>query len=71
MDVESQRVWDYGADGYVHRLMQNQEDGKLVEIPSPMPPPIRGPGMGIGRTGVSGNSGEYTGAGTGAFGADG
>lgn len=71
MDVGSQRVWDYGADGYVHRLMQNQEDGKLVEIPSPMPPPIRGPGMGIGRTGVSGNSGEYTGAGTGAFGADG
>ncbi|KAF5096934.1 hypothetical protein D0Z00_002594 [Geotrichum galactomycetum] len=71
MDVESQRVWDYGADGYVHRLMQNQEDGKLVEIPSPMPPPIRGPGTTIYNPRIPGNSGEYTGAGTGAFGTGG
>lgn len=34
MDVESQRVWDYASDGYVHRLLQNQVDGKLVELPS-------------------------------------
>ncbi|KAK9488976.1 BRCA1-associated protein 2-domain-containing protein [Lipomyces starkeyi] len=34
MDLESQRVWDYASDGYVHRLVQNQSDGKLVELPS-------------------------------------
>ncbi|KAK7202899.1 hypothetical protein BZA70DRAFT_284263 [Myxozyma melibiosi] len=34
MDIESQRVWDYAADQYVHRLVQNQADGKLVELPS-------------------------------------
>ncbi|KAI9839722.1 MAG: hypothetical protein M1838_004276 [Thelocarpon superellum] len=35
MDVDSQRVWDYAGDGYVHRLIQNKADGKLVELPSP------------------------------------
>ena len=34
MDVDTQRVWDYGGDGYVHRLIQNKSDGKLVELPS-------------------------------------
>ncbi|KAK9452622.1 BRCA1-associated protein 2-domain-containing protein [Dipodascopsis uninucleata] len=34
MDMESQRVWDYAGDGYVHRLIQNEADGKLVELPS-------------------------------------
>lgn len=34
MDMESQRVWDYLSDSYVHRLLQNQADGKLVEIPA-------------------------------------
>ncbi|KAI9673185.1 MAG: hypothetical protein M1817_003048 [Caeruleum heppii] len=34
MDVETQRVWDYGGDGYVHRLLQNKSDGMLVELPS-------------------------------------
>lgn len=33
MDIDSQRVWDYASDGYVHRLLQNQADGKLVELP--------------------------------------
>lgn len=33
MDMASQRVWDYVSDGYVHRLLQNQVDGKLVELP--------------------------------------
>ena len=32
MDLTSQRVWDYAGDGYVHRLMQDQADGKLVEL---------------------------------------
>jgi BRCA1-associated protein len=27
-------VWDYAGDGYVHRLIQNRADGKLVELPS-------------------------------------
>ncbi|KAH0611086.1 uncharacterized protein H6S33_011513 [Morchella sextelata] len=34
MDIETQRVWDYVGDGYVHRLIQNKADGKLVELPS-------------------------------------
>ncbi|TGZ85629.1 zf-UBP-domain-containing protein [Ascodesmis nigricans] len=34
MDIESQRVWDYVGDNYVHRLIQNKSDGKLVELPS-------------------------------------
>lgn len=37
MDIESQRVWDYLSDAYVHRLLQNQADGKLVELPGPAP----------------------------------
>ncbi|RKP13939.1 hypothetical protein BJ684DRAFT_9355 [Piptocephalis cylindrospora] len=32
-EVETQRVWDYAGDGYVHRLLQNRVDGKLVELP--------------------------------------
>jgi BRCA1-associated protein len=34
LELETQRVWDYAADGYVHRLIQNKADGKLVELPS-------------------------------------
>lgn len=32
--LETSRVWDYIHDGYVHRLIQNRADGKLVELPS-------------------------------------
>lgn len=35
LEIETQRVWDYAGDGYVHRLIQNKTDGKLVEFPSP------------------------------------
>ncbi|DBA77623.1 hypothetical protein WJX77_012528 [Trebouxia sp. C0004] len=35
LELESQRVWDYASDGYVHRLVQSKTDGKLVEVPSP------------------------------------
>ena len=35
MEIETQRVWDYYADGYVHRLIQSKTDGKLVEVPGP------------------------------------
>lgn len=26
-------MWDYVGDGYVHRLVQEMADGKLVEVP--------------------------------------
>lgn len=32
MDMHLQRVWDYVGDNYVHRLLTNQSDGKLVEL---------------------------------------
>ena len=32
MDMTTQRVWDYATDGYVHRIVQNQTDGKLMEL---------------------------------------
>lgn len=34
MDLNTQRVWDYASDGYVHRIMQSKTDGKLVQLPS-------------------------------------
>ncbi|KAG2199165.1 hypothetical protein INT47_009904 [Mucor saturninus] len=34
LEIDTQRVWDYTGDGYVHRLIQNAVDGKLVELPS-------------------------------------
>jgi len=35
LELETQRVWDYAGDGYVHRLIRNKVDGKLVELPDP------------------------------------
>lgn len=35
MELETQRVWDYTGDNYVHRLVQNKSDGKLVEFGVP------------------------------------
>jgi len=32
MELGSSRVWDYAGDNYVHRLVQNKADGKLVEV---------------------------------------
>ncbi len=32
MQLGSNRVWDYAADNYVHRLIQNKTDGKLVQF---------------------------------------
>ena len=31
MQLGHNRVWDYVGDNFVHRLVQNTEDGKLVE----------------------------------------
>lgn len=33
IELQTQRVWDYIGDGYVHRLITNKTDGKLVELP--------------------------------------
>ena len=35
LDTETQHVWDFAGQGYVHRLLQNTEDGKLVEVNDP------------------------------------
>eukprot|EP00268_Persea_americana_P038037 TRINITY_DN3769_c1_g1_i1.p1 TRINITY_DN3769_c1_g1~~TRINITY_DN3769_c1_g1_i1.p1 ORF type:complete len:514 (-),score=103.97 TRINITY_DN3769_c1_g1_i1:629-2116(-) len=32
LELETQRVWDYIGDNYVHRLIQSKTDGKLVEL---------------------------------------
>ncbi|GKY93503.1 hypothetical protein MPSEU_000317700 [Mayamaea pseudoterrestris] len=35
LDTETQHVWDFVGGGYVHRLLQNKDDGKLVEVSDP------------------------------------
>ena len=35
LDLETQHVWDFAGQGYVHRLLQNDTDGKLVEVHDP------------------------------------
>ena len=40
MELETQRVWDYAGDNYVHRLIQNKVDGKqpyTLTYPNPNP----------------------------------
>jgi BRCA1-associated protein len=32
MQLGTNRVWDYAGDNFVHRLVQNKADGKLVEL---------------------------------------
>lgn len=34
MDLDTQRVWDYATDAYVHRLVQDKADGKFVDLPA-------------------------------------
>ncbi|KAF2276875.1 zf-UBP-domain-containing protein [Westerdykella ornata] len=34
MDIVTQHIWDYAGDGYVHRILQHQADGKLVDLPA-------------------------------------
>jgi BRCA1-associated protein len=33
MDIATQHVWAYVGAGYVHRLIQNKADGKMVDLP--------------------------------------
>ena len=37
LDVNTQHVWDYAGNGYVHRLLFNDQDGKMVEHTVPQP----------------------------------
>ena len=32
MELDSQRVWDYASDVYVHRIIQDKTDGKFLEM---------------------------------------
>ena len=32
MEIESNKVWDFSKENYVNRLIQNELDGKLVEV---------------------------------------
>lgn len=32
LGLNNNRVWDYAGDNYVHRLLQNKSDGKVVEV---------------------------------------
>jgi len=32
LELEMQCMWDYTVDGYVHWLIQNKADGKLVKL---------------------------------------
>lgn len=34
MELNTSRVWDYAGDNYVHRLVTNESDGKIVELPA-------------------------------------
>jgi BRCA1-associated protein len=52
LELATQRVWDYARDGYVHRLIQNRADGKLVELP----PAAMGEGVAMLNGGGSGPS---------------
>ncbi len=35
LDIDTQQVWDFAGDGFVHRLIYNRADGKMVEVPDP------------------------------------
>jgi len=35
LELQTGRVWDYVGDKYVHRLLQNMNDGKVIEFASP------------------------------------
>jgi BRCA1-associated protein len=42
LEIETQHVWDYAGDLWVHRLIQTKGDGKLVELPSNSRPAANG-----------------------------
>ncbi|CAK7902399.1 RING finger protein Etp1p [[Candida] anglica] len=48
MELDTSRVWDYAGDNYVHRLIANESDGKLVELPEKTTASFSNPGQGMG-----------------------
>lgn len=38
LELETQHVWDYAGDMWVHRLIRDKGDGKVVELPGPRNP---------------------------------
>jgi BRCA1-associated protein len=47
LEIETQHVWDYAGDMWVHRLIRDKGDGKVVELPSSnRPQGLGGRGMG-------------------------
>lgn len=65
IELSSQRVWDYCGDGYVHRLIQNKADGKLVELPDPRVLHWGNGGAGSSAGGYGAGAGGSGGGGTG------
>jgi BRCA1-associated protein len=44
LEIETQHVWDYAEDTWVHRLIREKGDSKVIELPS-----SRSGGLGAGR----------------------
>jgi len=43
MELDTQNVFDFSREGYVHRLISNQIDGKLVALEDPNEPGLTDP----------------------------
>lgn len=37
LELETQHVWDYAGDVFVHRLIRAKDDGQVMELPSQLP----------------------------------
>ncbi|KAI9187685.1 hypothetical protein H9P43_002076 [Blastocladiella emersonii ATCC 22665] len=55
LELDTQRVWDYARDTYVHRLVQAGPDGKLVEV---APPPASAAAPVLAGLGLGGGAGS-------------
>ncbi|KZT53407.1 zf-UBP-domain-containing protein [Calocera cornea HHB12733] len=64
LELETQRVWDYAGDTYVHRLIRNRADGKVVELSSGLMAGSAGAGD-QGAPGAGAGAGEGKGKGPG------
>jgi len=59
MELGTQRVWDYVGDEYIHRLICNKADGKLVELPSARDQPQSSSGQTFTKDKVEAVAKEY------------
>jgi BRCA1-associated protein len=58
LEIETQHVWDYAGDLWVHRLIRDKGDSKVIELPSGRPG--RGPDDMVPREKLEAISIEYT-----------